>query len=194
MHTDKSLVRFVVPVWYSKVELGDWTYMNNDCDVVSLRNSRKVVVGKYSSVGKCKFIMDADHNTGFASTYPFRELGCNKGAPPNKKDKAQPDVLVGNDVWICDDAVIHGGVVIGDGAVVAGSAVVTKDVPSYAVVAGNPARVVKYRFDADTISRMLEVKWWDMPHHLVSSDLAPLIANPGAFIERAESLKTEAEG
>lgn len=191
MHTDKSLVRFVVPVWYSKVELGDWSYMNDECDVLSLRESRKVVVGKYSSVGKCKFVMEADHNTAFASTYPFNELGCNGCAPLNKKDKQMPDILVGNDVWICDDAVIYGGVTIGDGAVVAGNAVVTKDVPSYAIVAGNPARVVKYRFNEHIIKKMIAVQWWDLPHYLVAADLAPLISDPDAFIEHAESLKLE---
>ena len=82
-------------------------------------------------------------------------------ARPNNWGKANP--VIGNDVWIGRDVTIYSGVTIGDGAVIAGQSVVTQSVPPYAVVAGNPARIVKYRFDAETIAALLEVKWWDLP-------------------------------
>jgi len=70
-------------------------------------------------------------------------------------------VKIGNDVWIGQDAFIKGGVTIGDGAVIAAHAVVTRDVPPYAIVGGVPAKTIRYRFDAETIREMGELKWWD---------------------------------
>ena len=78
----------------------------------------------------------------------------------NKASK-KPLPVIGNDVWIGFGAVILNGVSIGDGAVVAAGAVVTKDVPPYAVVGGNPAKIIKYRFDEKTINKLLELKWWE---------------------------------
>ena len=72
-------------------------------------------------------------------------------------------MTIGNDVWIGSGAMILSGVTIGDGAVVAARAVVTKDVPPYAIVAGNPARLVRYRFDEATIAALLEAAWWELP-------------------------------
>ncbi|NLL54785.1 MAG: CatB-related O-acetyltransferase [Clostridiales bacterium] len=70
---------------------------------------------------------------------------------------------IGNDVWIGQNALIRGGVAIGDGAVIGMGAVVTKDVGPYEVWAGNPARLIKKRFDAETIRRLQELAWWDWP-------------------------------
>ncbi|WP_050529010.1 DapH/DapD/GlmU-related protein [Pseudaestuariivita atlantica] len=71
-------------------------------------------------------------------------------------------LIVGHDVWIGDNAVLRGGITIGDGAVVAGGAVVTRDVPPYAVVAGNPARVVKHRFPEEVQQGLQECRWWEI--------------------------------
>lgn len=73
------------------------------------------------------------------------------------------DTTVGNDVWIGREATIMPGVTIGDGAVVGAHSVVTKDVEPYAVVAGNPARHLRVRFDPDDVDRLLAVRWWDWP-------------------------------
>ena len=71
------------------------------------------------------------------------------------------DIIIGNDVWIGYEAVILSGITIGDGAMIGTRAVVTKDVPPYAIVAGNPAKIIKYRFDDKRIKELLEEKWWD---------------------------------
>ena len=74
--------------------------------------------------------------------------------------RTKGDVLIGNDVWIATEAIIMSGVTIGDGVVIGARAVVTKNVPPYTIVAGNPAIVMKQRFDDKTIQRLLDVKWW----------------------------------
>lgn len=189
LHTPDSLVKFIVPKWYSKVDVGNYTYMNDEAEVHSFRKPHLIQIGKYSSIGKCKIMIDGDHNINFASTYPFKEFQFSKDARENKNDKPAP--TIGNDVWICDDAVIFGNVHIGDGAVVAGHSVVTKDVPPYAIVAGNPAKIVKYRFDEKTIKRFVEIQWWNLPHDKICTDLAPIMEDVDEFLKRAESVKQD---
>ena len=177
----------VLPQWYSKVNIGDFSYMNERAEIQSFRSPQTVTIGKYCSIGECKFIVDGDHDINFASTFPFFELHFSRSAPENKNLKTAP--VVGNDCWICDSAVIYGGVIIGHGAVVAGQAVVTKDVPPYSVVAGNPSRVVKHRFPPDIVERMLKVAWWDLPSSIVFDDLAPVMDNVEEFLRRAEAAR-----
>lgn len=186
MQTQSKIHKLILPIWYSKVNLGDYSYMNDEADVQSFRSPQTIDIGKYSSIGRCKFIADGDHNIHYASTYPFREFGAPHPTPPNEKIKHAP--IIGNDVWIADDAVIYGGVTIGDGAVVAGNAVVTKDVPAYAVVGGNPAKIIKYRFAPTMIARLVATQWWDLPHTTITTQLAPLLGDPDAFLIKAEEL------
>lgn len=75
--------------------------------------------------------------------------------------------MVGNDVWIGRGAFIKNGLTLGDGCVIGARSVVTKDVPPYAIVAGNPARIIRYRFDEQTISKLLEIKWWEMDDDII---------------------------
>ncbi len=82
--------------------------------------------------------------------------------PPHAPQPHRGPLIIGHDVWIGDNAVMRGGITIGDGAVIAGGAVVTRDVPPYAVVAGSPARVVKYRFDQDLQAALQASRWWEI--------------------------------
>lgn len=79
--------------------------------------------------------------------------------------------MIGNDVWIGYDALIMPGVKVGNGAIIAARSVVTGDVPDYAIVGGNPARVIRYRFDDDTITRLGALAWWDWPVEQISRNL-----------------------
>ena len=185
-HTPDKLIKLVIPKWYSKVELGNYSYMNDEVEIHSFRSPQTIKIGKYCSIGRCKFIIDGDHNIKFASTYPFNEFGYCASAPENKNIKTSP--VIGNDVWIADEAVIYGGVTIGDGAVVAGYAVVTKDVPAYSVVAGNPAKVVKYRFDKKKIAHFERTQWWNLPHEVICKELAPVMDDVDEFLNRLNSL------
>lgn len=127
-----------------------------------------VSIGRYCSIAKHAKLWLAQHPTTWLSSssrqyfedallwhvYTHKKVKClNRfsDAPPTK---------IGNDVWIGDGAVFMGGVSVGDGAVIAANAVVTHNVPPYAIVGGVPARIIKYRFDEDTIKELLELKWW----------------------------------
>ncbi|SEH25134.1 CatB-related O-acetyltransferase [Selenomonas sp. KH1T6] len=126
-----------------------------------------LLIGKYCSMADdILFMANNDHEYHTAGTYPFFMVDSTfpsryKGQNTAKRVKRQ--IIIGNDVWIGARALICAGVRIGNGAIVAAGAVVTKDVPPYAIVGGNPARVIKYRFGRETIDFLQKVKWWHWP-------------------------------
>lgn len=133
----------------------------------------KLVIGKFCAIAaETRFIMTGDHKLDAISTYPFPIFGNGWETAFNVYDlPVKGDIIVGNDVWFGYDSLIKNGVTIGNGAIIAARAVVVKDVPPYSIVAGNPAKVVKMRFDQDTINRLQKIAWWDwniekITHHL----------------------------
>ena len=126
----------------------------------------RLIIGRFVAIGQgVQFIMNgANHALDGISTYPFSMLGFVPGqGPAEEKGTFKGDTVVGNDVWIGREAVIMPGVIIGDGAIIGTRAVVARDVPPYAVAAGNPARIVKRRFDEETVAALLRIRWWDWP-------------------------------
>lgn len=181
--------KIVIPSWYYKVELGEYSYMNDRAFVHSCRNPQTISIGKYCSIGECTFTCDCDHNHAFATTYPFREFKLSQRSPDNSNVKDPPIIM--NDVWICDGSFVHGNVLIGNGSVIAANSIVTKNVPPYAIVGGNPARILKYRFDETTIQRLELSAWWNLPYEFVCSDLAVVMDNVEEFLRRAERYRSD---
>lgn len=141
------------------IHVGDFTY--GKPNVITFAGDVKLNIGKFCSIGPDVIILlGGEHNPNLISTYPFnffiKEFSYLKGHP-----KIKGDINIGNDVWIGQGAVILSGVNIGDGAVIGANAIVTKDVPDYAIVVGNPAEVIRYRFDKETIKKLEKIKWWD---------------------------------
>lgn len=142
-------------------------------------NHDRLVIGKFCSIAcGAKFLFNsANHAMTSLSTYPFPlffeewELGMENvtDAWDNKGD-----IIIGNDVWIGYEAVIMAGVTIGDGAVIGSRAVVTKDVPAYTVVGGVPAKPIKKRFSEETVSLLLESKWWDWPKEEIKRNIGAI--------------------
>lgn len=121
----------------------------------------RLFIGRYCSIaGGVKIFLGGNHRSDFVTTYPFNAIrpaaGHIVGHPSTKGD-----VRIGNDVWLAQDCVIYSGVTIGDGAIVGGNAIVSRDVPPYAMVAGNPANIIKYRFSETQIAELLKYCWWD---------------------------------
>ncbi|MSU54270.1 MAG: CatB-related O-acetyltransferase [Candidatus Staskawiczbacteria bacterium] len=140
------------------------------------RENAVVTIGKYCSIAdNVRFIIDGNRNFQLFSTFPFLEKLGWKECESGSWGKENP--TVGNDVWIGSDVVIYSGVHIGDGAVIAGQSIVTKSVPPYALVAGNPAVIKKYRFEAPVIETLLKHKWWDLPEQVIREKIMPCAAD-----------------
>lgn len=133
----------------------------------------KLVIGKFCAIAaETRFIMTGDHKLDAITTYPFPIFHQGWESAFNIADlPVKGDINVGNDVWFGYDSLIKGGVKIGDGAIIATRAVVVKDVPSYSIVAGNPAKVVKMRFDDKIIDRLLQIAWWDWDIEKINRNL-----------------------
>lgn len=136
----------------------------------------KVIIGKYCSIAIHSLFILAHHRSDWVTTSPGPPLSA----------ISRGDIVIGNDVWIGAQCIIMDGLTIGDGAIVAAGAVVTKSVPPYAIVGGNPAKVIRYRFSQDQISKLLQVKWWDFEQETVDK-LKPLLfsSDIDAFIFEA---------
>ncbi|WP_092046222.1 CatB-related O-acetyltransferase [Methylobacterium pseudosasicola] len=157
-------------------------------------SGRRLTIGRYCSIAdKVEILLGGDHRLDWASTYPFaamRGLFPGVGAPEDYH-ASRGDVVIGHDVWLGSGCMILSGVTIGHGAVVAARAVVTRDVPAYAVVAGNPARVVRCRFDEATVAALVETAWWDLPHDAVTR-LVPLLQS-GRIADLLAALRADAD-
>jgi virginiamycin A acetyltransferase len=134
------------------------------------------------------FMNGANHAMGGFSTFPFDIFGHGWEAgfdPAVYEAENRGDTVIGPDVWIGHEALLMPGVRIGAGAVVAARAVVTDAVPDYAIVAGNPARVVRRRYDDETVARLLAVAWWDWPAERIGRNLDAIRGADLAALEAA---------
>jgi len=159
----EDLTKYILERQYPGMgyEAGDYSY---GCpEVMSWGEGAKVKIGSFCSLaGGTKVLLGGNHRSDWVTTYPFSVLD-----EPALGIQGHPytngDVLIGNDVWIGMSCVIMSGVTIGDGACVAACSVVTKDVPPYSIVGGNPARVIRKRFTDTQIQDLLLIKWWNWP-------------------------------
>lgn len=139
-------------------------------------NHDKLLIGKFCSIAcGAKFLFNsANHTLASLSTYPFPlffdEWELEKTNVTEAWDN-KGDIIVGNDVWIGYEAVILAGVMIGDGAIIGTRAVVTKDVPPYTVVGGVPAKPIRKRFNDETVTELLKLKWWDWSEEKISQNI-----------------------
>lgn len=127
-------------------------------------NGDKLIIGKFCQIASgVEFVMNgANHQMNSVSTFPFYTLEGWDMEPPAQEDlPLKGDTVIGNDVWIGQNAVILPGVHIADGAVIGANSVVGSDVEPYSIVAGNPAKELRKRFDDEMISLLLRFKWWD---------------------------------
>jgi virginiamycin A acetyltransferase len=180
----------------ARIEVGEFTYYDDpggpEAFLANVRyhfdfRGDRLVIGRYCALATgVTFVMNGgNHRTAGVSTFPFPIFEAWRGRWDGEMDfPTRGDTVVGNDVWVGYDALVMPGVRIGDGAIVATRSVVTADVPPYAVVGGNPARVIRTRFDEATVERLLRIRWWDWPPERVAEAI-PLIS--GADVDALEA-------
>ena len=149
--------------------VGDFTYIADsefESHVTHLYewNGDRLVIGKFCQIAAgVEFVMNgANHQMNAVSTFPFYTFEGWDMEPPSPEDlPLKGDTVIGNDVWIGQNAVILPGVLIGDGAIIGANSVVGSNVDPYTIVVGNPAKVLRKRFDDELIDLLLAFKWWD---------------------------------
>ena len=180
-----DFVIYVKPTINKKnIIVGDFTYFSDKDFEKSVQHhydfyGDKLIIGKFCQIAQgVQFIMNgANHQKDCVSTFPFYIFnGWEESVPPMDKMPLKGDTIIGNDVWIGQNATILPGIHIGDGAIIGLNSVVGSDVEPYAVVAGNPAKLIRKRFDDELIKMMLELKWWDRPIEEIKK-LIPLLHN-----------------
>jgi virginiamycin A acetyltransferase len=180
-----------------KIEVGEYTYYDDPDDPRAFERDaflyaygpERLVIGRYCAIASgVRFVMPgANHADLGPSTFPFgifgepwaeRTMDLVMGAP------SRGDTVVGNDVWLAYGALVLPGVTIGHGAVVAAASVVASDVPPYAIVGGNPARVIRRRYEDEDVERLLRAAWWDWPVELVTEHARTIMSGTPAELER----------
>ena len=190
-------VVFLKPlVRHPNVEVGEYTYYDDPDYALAFERDavlyaygpERLVIGRFCAIAsRVRFLMPgANHADRGPSTFPFGIFG---GAWAHTMDlvmsaPSRGDTVVGHDVWIGYAAMVMPGVTIGHGAVVAAGSVVASDVPAYAIAAGNPARVVRRRYEDDDVERLLRAAWWDWPIGLVTEHARSIMAGTPAELER----------
>lgn len=130
-------------------------------------------IGAFCSISAyVQIYLGGEHRLDWVTTSPLNIMFENKEISDHARSKG--DVVIGNDVWICANAIILSGVTIGDGAVIGNGAIVSHDVAPYSIVAGNPAKHIRYRFSPEIIKDLLQIQWWNWPETLISKHITSL--------------------
>ena len=176
-----------------QIIVGDFTYIADsdfESHVTHLYewNGDRLIIGKFCQIAAgVEFVMNgANHQMNAVSTFPFFTLeGWNASAPQKSDMPLKGDTVIGNDGWIGQNATIMPGVHIGDGAIIGANSLVSKDVEPYTIVAGNPIRVIRKRFDDELIDLLERFKWWDKSIEEINN-LIPILTNGDLEKVRAE--------
>ena len=165
--------------------VGDYTYYDDPVDVYNFEKNvlylfdfseDKLVIGKFCQIATgVRFITNgANHPMKGISTYPFKVFGQAWEMMPLDVE-SKGDIVIGNDVWLGNAVTIMQGVRIGNGAIIGTNALVTKDVEPYTIVGGNPAKIIRKRFNDETITFLEKLAWWDWPIEKITRNLESIV-------------------
>lgn len=159
---------------YPQYKIGKGSY--GKPKVHSWGEGASLEIGAFTSIAKgVQIFLGGNHRTDWVTTFPFSYFWTEAKKIPGHP-KTNGNVTIGSDVWLATEVIIMSGVTIGDGAVIGARAVVTKDIPPYAIAAGNPAIVVKKRFNDKTIQSLLDIQWWNWSEEDIKQAM-PLLLN-----------------
>jgi len=175
----------------SKIILtGQYSYGAEGIRLRSWKEGANCYIGSFCSIAKfCTIFLGGIHLTDCATTYPFGHI--NQDTFPQGSDRhpaTKGHVIIHNDVWIGENTTILSGIEIHNGAVIANGSMVTKDVPAYTIVAGNPAKQIKTRFTGEVISALNNLEWWTYPIANINKAI-PLLQRPLMCIEEVNKIK-----
>lgn len=165
-----------------EIDIGDYTYYHDtypekfEKDNVILPFACKLIIGKFCQIAAgTKFIMSgANHQMNGFSTYPFSIFGGDwANYEPEYPNKG--DTIVGHDVWFGYNSMIMPGVKIGNGAIIGAGAIVTKDVAPFTIVGGNPARLIRARFESEIIQELEDIQWWNWDPKKIARNLKSIV-------------------
>ena len=173
------------------VEMGIGTYHMENVRFVTWIPDEKIIIGNYCSIAADVTICSGGgHRPELASTWPFEGFLLKK-RNPTRSYKTTRNTVIGNDVWVGHGAHVVGGCQVGDGVVIGARAVVFSDVPPYAIVIGNPAKIVRYRFSQTTIDRMLRIAWWNWPIETIRERMEWFFRPIDEFVDQFDPVKQE---
>ncbi len=191
----KQTVHLKEVINHPKIQVGEFSYYHNFeiledyasylAPYLFPLSKDSLIIGKFVQIAHgIRFITSsANHKMSGFSTYPFNTFMMTPQTTSEditamfEDAQNRGDTVVGNDVWIGMNAVIMPGVKIGDGAIIGANSVVTKNVEPYTVVGGNPATIIKKRFDEQTIDTLLNIKWWNWPIGKIEKNIDVIIGN-----------------
>lgn len=174
-----------------RVEVGHYTY--GDPKFLMWSDRECIRIGKFCSIADDVTIFGGgEHRTDWVTTYPLRIIFGEKGAGSDGHPHTKGATTIGDDVWLGNGATILSGVTIGSGAVIGARSVITRDVPPYAIVAGNPGRVIRMRFSSEQIDNLLSMAWWDWPIEKIRAEIPVLCsADMGRMLHRSKNPTTK---
>lgn len=168
-----------------QIIVGDYTYYDDPEDIHNFEKNvlylfefmkDRLIIGKFCQIATgVRFIMNGgNHAMDGISTYPFKVFGKSwANCPINVVSRG--DTIIGNDVWFGNSVTIMPGVKIGHGAIIGTNSLVTKDVEPYSIIGGNPAKLIRNRFDDETIDFLLQLAWWDWPIEKITKNIMAII-------------------
>ena len=170
-----------------RVNVGKFTYGNPL--LMMWGDQERIRIGSFCSIANEVVIFGGgEHLTNWVTTFPLRIAFGDPLAEKDGHPASKGETKIGNDVWIGFRAMVLSGITIGDGAVIGAGAVVTTDIPPYAIVAGNPAKVIRYRFAPNVIKRLLELRWWEWDTNKIKASVPLLCATDiEKFLKNYES-------
>lgn len=189
--TARGPSRHKTNIYYKK-----FSYGIDTIKVISYGAKENIYIGNYSSLASNLQIFTGGNHRwkdsittypfGFINQETFNKFDGAEKTVKNEEIRSNGDVIIGNDVWIGEGTTIMSGVNIGDGAIVATNSHIVKNIPPYAIAGGNPAKIIKYRFDEEKIKKLLKIKWWDWETSKINDNIMLLKSDVEGFIKKHE--------